>query len=108
MNRISRRSAAEAAEALLEAGRTEPVLHYDVESGLARHHDWLRSEAPLPEWASAAVAAKSLVPVAIKTIVSAVLIGALGVAAWNALGPPQPSAAGIKQPSPPAERAQAA
>jgi len=109
MNRISRRSAAEAADALLEAGRTQPVLHYDVESGLARHHHWLRSEAPMPEWASAGVgtAAKSLVPVAIKTIVSAVLIGALAVAAWHARDRWQPSAAAAKQSSPGAERTQA-
>ena len=110
MNRISRRPAAETAEALLEVGRTEPVLDYDVELGLARHHEWLRSDAPLPEWASASVssAAKSLVPVAIKTLVSAVLIGALGVGAWYALGGSQPSAAAIHPASPPPEPTQAA
>jgi hypothetical protein len=97
MNRISRRTAAEAADALLEAGRTEPVLDYDVELGLERHHDWLRSEAPLPEWASTGVgiAAKSSVAVFIKTIVSAVLLGALAVAGWQARGLLQPSAANV-------------
>jgi hypothetical protein len=106
MNRVSKGSAAESAEALLEAGRTQPVLHYDVELGLARHHLWLRSEAPMPEWASASVgsAAKSLVAVVIKTIVSAVLMGALAVAAWQARGRPQPIAADLKQSSPGAER----
>lgn len=95
MNRIARRSATEAADALLEAGRTEPVLDYDVELGLARHHDWLRSEAPLPEWASAGVgsAAKSSLAVLIKTIVSAVLVGALALVGWQARGLLQPRAA---------------
>lgn len=111
MNRIPRRSAAEEAEALLEVGRTQPALHYDVELGLARHHHWLRSEAPLPEWASAGVGvpAKSLVPVVIKTLVSAVLVGALAVAGWQTLGArPQPSAAVAKQSSPSAEGTPAA
>jgi hypothetical protein len=110
MNRISRRSATEAAEALLEAGRTQPVLNYDVEVGLARHHDWLRSEAPMPEWASTSVnaAAKSFVSVVVKTLVSAVLIGAVGVAAWRAQGGSQPSAADIKLASPSSERPQVA
>lgn len=107
MNRISRRSPAEEAEALLEAGRTEPVLHYDVESGLERHHQWLRSDAPLPEWAGASLGAgaNSWVPVAIKTLVSAVLIGAIGFAAWHATGRPQPSAAAVEPSSPVTERA---
>jgi hypothetical protein len=98
MNRISRRPAAEAAEALLEVGRTQPVLHYDVELGLERHHHWLQHEAPMPEWASASVgtAAKSLVPVVVKTIVSALLVGTVAVAAWHARGGPQPSAARSK------------
>lgn len=98
MNRISRPSAADAAEALLEVGRTEPALRYDVELGLARHHHWLRSDAPLPEWASASVgtAAKLSVPAVIKTLVSMVLIGTLSVAAWHALDRPQPSAAGVE------------
>jgi hypothetical protein len=97
MNRISRRSAAEQADALLEAGRTEPVLDYDIELGLARHHDWLRSEAPLPDWASAGAghAAQSSVAVLIKTIVSAVLLGALAFAGWQARGLLQPSAADV-------------
>jgi hypothetical protein len=93
MNRMPRRSAAEAADALLEAGRTQPVLNYDVELGLARHHRWLLSEAPLPEWASAGAAVKSLVPVVVKTIVSALLAGTVAVAAWHARGGLQPSAA---------------
>jgi hypothetical protein len=106
MNRISKRSAVEAGEALLEAGRTQPVLHYDVELGLARHHDWLRSDAPVPDWASASVgpAANSFVSVVIKTIVSAVLVGALGVAGWYARGSEPPSAAGIKVSPPLAQR----
>ena len=109
MNRISRRSEAEAADALLDAGRSEPALHYDVELGLARHHDWLRSEAPLPEWASAGAgtAAKSLVTVAIKTLVSVLLLGALATAAWHARGRPQPSAGAVEQPSPRPERTRA-
>lgn len=97
MNRVSRRSAQEAAEALLEVGRKEPVLRYDVELGLARHHDRLRSDAPLPEWASegigAATAAKSSAGILVKTIVSAVLVGTLGFAAWQARELLQPSAA---------------
>lgn len=107
MNRISRRSAAEAADALLEVGRTQPALEYDVEVGLARHHHWVRSEAPMPEWASAGVgpAAKSLFPVVTKTLVSAVLVGGLAVAAWHARGP-QPSAAELKTSSAAAERTQ--
>jgi|GEM_PF-6599869 len=86
MNRVSRRSAAETAEALLEAGRTEPVLDYDVELGLERHHDWLRNNAPVPEWAhqGVATATKSLASVVIKTIVSTVLVAALATAAWQA------------------------
>lgn len=92
MNRVSRRSAAETAEALLEAGRTEPALDYDVELGLARHHDWLRSEAPMPEWGMA-TATKSLSAVLIKTLVSTVLVGALATAAWQARNVLQPSAA---------------
>jgi hypothetical protein len=106
MNRSSRGSADEAADALLDAGRTQPALHYDVELGLARHHRWLRSNAPMPEWAdtSVATAAKSLVPVAIKTIVSAVLMGALAFAAWHARSRPQPSAADVKPSSPALER----
>ena len=93
---------------MLEAGRTEPVLHYDVESGLERHHQWLSSDAPLPEWASASLGAgaNSLVSAAIKTLVSAVLIGAIGVAAWHATDRPQPSAAAVKPSSPVAERTQ--
>jgi hypothetical protein len=88
MNRVSRRSAAEAAEALLEAGRTEPVLNYDVELGLLRHQDRLRNEAPMPEWAhtGAATTTKSLASFVIKTIVSTVLVGALATAAWQARG----------------------
>jgi hypothetical protein len=95
MNRVFRRSADDAAEALLEAGRSQPSLDYDIELGLARHHDWLRSEAPVPEWATASVAAapKSIVAVLIKTIVSTMLIGALATAAWQARGLLQPSAA---------------
>jgi hypothetical protein len=106
MNRSSRRSADEAAEALLDAGRTQPALHYDVELGLARHQHWLRSEAPLPEWAntSAASAVNSFVSVAIKTLVSAVLAGALAVGAWHARVRPQPSAADVKPTSPAPER----
>jgi hypothetical protein len=106
MNRISRRSAAETAEALLEVGRTQPILKYDVELGLARHHQWLRSDAPMPEWASASLgsAAKSLVPIVVKTIVSAVLLGALAVAAWQSGDHPQPSAAGAKRSPVGAER----
>lgn len=106
MNRISRRSAAETAEALLEAGRTQPALNYDVDLGLARHHHWLRSEAPMPEWASASAstAAKSLVSVVIKTIVSVVLVGALGFAAWLARGRLQPSATDVRPSPPRAER----
>jgi hypothetical protein len=106
MNRVSRGSAP---EALLEVGRTEPVLRYDVELGLARHHHWLRSEAPMPEWAGASVdiAAKSFAPVVIKTIVSAVLVGALAAAAWHARGRPQPSAADVNRSSPGAERTRA-
>lgn len=98
MNRTSRRPPDDAADALLDAGRGQPVLHYDVEVGLARHHHWLRSEAPLPEWASSSVATagKSLAAVVIKTIVSAVLMGALAVAAWHARGGPQRSAADVK------------
>ena len=93
MNRTSRRSADEAADALLEAGRTQPVVHYDVESGLARHHHWLQKGAPLPDWASAGVgtAATSLASVAIKTLFSAVLIGALAVVAWRAQDRPKPA-----------------
>ena len=110
MNRMSRRSAAGAADALLKAGRTQPVLHYDVELGLERHHHWLRSEAPLPEWASASVgsAAKPLAPVVIKTIVSAVLVGTVAVVAWHARGRPQPSAANVEHSSPRGAGAQAA
>jgi hypothetical protein len=102
MNRISRRSATEVAETLLEIGRTQPELHYDVELGLARHHHWVRSDAPMPEWANASVgtAATSLVAVMIKTIVSVMLMGALAAAAWHARGHLQPSAATIKQPLP--------
>jgi hypothetical protein len=77
-------------------------LNYDVESGLARHHHWLRSEAPLPDWASAsaATAAKSFMPVLAKTLVSTVLIGAMGVAAWQVRGRSQPSAANVQPASP--------
>jgi hypothetical protein len=102
MNRIPRRSAAEEADALLEAGRTQPVLNYDVELGLARHHHWLRSEAPVPDWASASAgtAAKSFMPVLAKTLVSTVLIGAVGVAAWQLGGRSQPSAASVQPASP--------
>lgn len=102
MNRVSRRSADEAAEALLAAGRSQPSLDYDIELGLARHHDWLRSEAPMPEWASAGVGAapKSLVAVLIKTIVSTMLIGVLATAAWQARGLLQPSAAAPKPEAP--------
>jgi hypothetical protein len=102
MNGVSKRSEAQAAEALLEAGRTQPVLAYDVELGLMRHQQWLQSDAPVPEWASASVgtAANSLLAVLIKTIVSAVLIGALGTAAWHARSRLQPSAS----PVPPAEQ----
>jgi hypothetical protein len=98
MNRVSRRSAAEAAEALLKAGRTQPVLSYDVEVGLARHHDWLRSDAPMPAWASAGVgsATKSLVPLVIKTFVSAVLVGTLAIAVWQVRARLQPSAAVVE------------
>src|SRR5262245_60514238 len=98
MNRISRRSAPDKAEALLEVGRTQPSLDYDVELGLERHHHWLRSEAPMPEWANASVGTAAL-PVVIKTLVSAVLIGTLGVAAWQVRGGLQPSAAEV-EPSP--------
>ena len=105
MNRISRRSAAEEAEALLEAGRTDPVLHYDVELGLERHQAWLRSDAPLPEWAGVSVAAKSLMPLVVKTIGSAVLIGAVGVATWQVRGGSQPSAAEAEHASLVVERA---
>jgi hypothetical protein len=95
MNRISRRPAAEAAESLLEVGRTQPVLHYDVELGLERHHHWLRSDAPMPEWASGGVGtvAKSFVPIVVKAIVSGLVIGTVAVAAWQVRGRPQPSAA---------------
>lgn len=87
---------------MLDAGRTQPALHYDVELGLARHHHWLRSEAPMPEWADASVATatKSLVPVVIKTFVSVVLMSVLAVAAWHAQTRPQPAAQAIKPPSP--------
>src|SRR5262245_43586092 len=107
MNRTSKGPADEAADALLDAGRTQPALHYDVELGLARHHHWFRSGAPMPEWAGASVATAgtSLVPVVIKTLVSAVLMGALAVAAWHVRSRPQPSAADVKPSSPRLERA---
>ena len=102
MNRVSRRSAAEAAEALLEAGRTEPALNYDVELGLERHQDWLRADAPLPDWAGAGVqiASKSIVGIVIKTIVSTMVVGALATAAWQARDLLQPSAAIGKKSAP--------
>lgn len=98
MNRTSRRSAAKAAEALLEAGRTQPALSYDVELGLTRHHHWLRNDAPLPEWASTGLGASTsmLRSVVVKTIVSGVLIGTVGVATWYAQTRPQPSAASVE------------
>lgn len=110
MNRVSRRSAKEAADALLEAGRNEPALHYDVELGLARHHDWLRSEAPMPEWASASagLASRSFVGVAVKTLVSTVLVGTVAVAGWQARSWLQPSAAPVSAPSSVVESAQPA
>jgi hypothetical protein len=103
MNRISRRSADEAAEALLEAGRSQPALNYDVELGLARHQHWIHRGAPMPEWASASAGTAVVAPVVIKTLVSALLIGGLGVAAWHARGRPQPSATAVQQSSPGAE-----
>ena len=106
MNRVSRRSAEEAAEALLEAGRSQPSLDYDVDLGLARHHDWLRKDAPVPEWASAnvGIAPQSFAAVLIKTIVSSMLVGVLATAAWQARGLLQPRAA-VEQASPAAQTA---
>lgn len=108
MNRISRRSAAETAEALLEAGRTQPALKYDVELGIARHQEWLRSEAPMPEWAGASVgAAASSMSIIAKTLLSAVVVGTLAAGAWYARSGSQPSAAQPDEASPRAESAQA-
>ncbi|MET0386569.1 MAG: hypothetical protein ABW321_11450, partial [Polyangiales bacterium] len=102
MSRSARPPEADAADALLEVGRTQPVLHYDVELGLQRHHQWLRSAAPLPEWASPSTgaAAKTLLPVVIKTIVSTVLLGSLAGAVWYTRSRPQPSAAGAGSSAP--------
>ena len=104
MDRVSKRSAAEAGDALLRAGRTQPALEYDVELGLERHQQWLQSDAPVPEWASAGTGAatKSLASVVIKTIVSGMVVGALVVAVWHARDRGQLTAAKVVPSSEPA------
>ena len=103
MNRISRRPRDEAADAWLEAGRREASLEYDVQRGLARHRQWLRSEAPVPEWASTSPQAATVVPVALKAVVTAMVVGALGVVAWQQQLRPEPPAADKQQAAPHAE-----
>jgi hypothetical protein len=110
MNRVSRGPATEAAEALLEAGRTQPVLDYDVDLGLARHQHWLRNDAPMPEWASTGLGAvtttkSSLAALALKTIVSTLLVGVLAIAAWNVRDRLQPSATSVPRAAEPAPAA---
>lgn len=114
MNRVSRGPATEAAEALLEAGRTQPVLDYDVDLGLARHQQWLRNDAPMPEWASTGLGAatntttatkSSFAALALKTIVSSLLVGVLALGAWNVREWLQPSATSVPRPAEPAPAA---
>jgi RNA polymerase sigma-70 factor, ECF subfamily len=42
---------------LLQVGRTQPPVRYDIAGPLSRHHALMRSGAPLPPWANPAIVA---------------------------------------------------
>jgi hypothetical protein len=76
-----------AAQRLLEAGRQQSPLSYDVEEGLARHHQHLQSGAPLPSWAAGtrgALPGSSLRWRLLRLLFAGAVAGPLVVVLWPA------------------------
>jgi hypothetical protein len=87
-------------EALLESGRKHTELAYDVERGLARHHEWLERGAQLPDWSTAgpsSLGASSIASIVMKSIVAVVVVSA-GVVTWY-MQQPEPATRAARPPN---------